>query len=95
MKEYFCIDFDDFNEMVFYSKVEAIKRYSILCLALFMITFGCSLAIRANTGGIPVSCPPYVLSCIEGQSLTLGTLTFIMHLDFILNTLKMSTLSTF
>lgn len=84
MKEYFCIDFDDFNEMVFYSKVEAFKRYSILCLALFMITFGCSLAIRANTGGIPVSCPPYVLSCIEGQSLTFGTLTFIMHLIFVL-----------
>ena len=84
MKKYFCIDFDDFSEMNFQSKVEALKRYFILCLALFVMTFGYSLAIRANMGGTPVSCPPYVLSCIEGQSLTFGTLTFIMHLIFVL-----------
>ncbi|MBQ3657192.1 MAG: cytidylate kinase family protein [Bacteroidales bacterium] len=82
MKKYFCIDYD-FTEMNFYSKVEALKRYSILCLALFVMTFGTSLAIRANLGSAPIACPPYVLSCIEGQSLTFGTLTFILHLIFV------------
>jgi uncharacterized membrane protein YczE/cytidylate kinase len=84
MKKYFCIDFDNFNEMNGYSKVETLKRYSILCLALFVTALGSSLVIRANMGGIPVSCPPYVLSCVEGQSLTFGILTLIMHLMFVL-----------
>jgi len=84
MKEYFCIDFDDFNQMNHYSKGEFLKRYSMFLLALFLMAGGSSLLIRANIGCLPVSCPPYVLSCIPGQRLTFGTLIVILHLIFTL-----------
>lgn len=84
MKDYFCVDFDDFNNMKNYSKVEFIKRYGMFILALLIISFGCALSIRANLGSSPLSCPPYVLSCIPGQHLTFGTLTMIMHAIFVL-----------
>ena len=83
MKKYFCIDFDDFNEMNRYNKVEALKRYSVLSLALFITALGTSLLIRSNLGASPVACPAYVLSCIEGEKLSFGVLTFLMHLVFV------------
>ena len=83
MKKYFCIDFDDFNTMNKYGKVEFLKRYSFLALALLIMAFGCSLSIRANLGCTPISCPPYVLSCIPEQYFSFGALTVIMHLIFV------------
>lgn len=62
-----------------------VKRYIYFTLALFVIALGVSLAIRANLGSSPISCPPYVLSCIPGTALTMGGYTICMHIFFILS----------
>ncbi len=64
---------------------EILKRYISFIMSLFVIAFGVSLAIRANLGSSPISCPPYVLSLAPGASLTMGEYTIIMHIIFILS----------
>ncbi len=59
------------------------KRYLSFVVALLVIAFGTSLSIRANLGSSPISCPPYVLSCIPGMPLSMGMLTIVMHVFFI------------
>lgn len=65
------------------SSQELFRRYAAFAVVLFIIAFGTSLSIRANLGSSPISCPPYVLSCIPG-ALTMGQFTMCMHVFFIL-----------
>ncbi len=60
-----------------------IKRYAIFAASIAVFAVGSALCMRANLGIIPQLCPPYVLSCIPGQELSVGMLTMIMHLLFI------------
>ncbi|WP_329903922.1 cytidylate kinase family protein [Porphyromonas pogonae] len=62
---------------------ELLRRYISFVISLFVVAFGTSLAIRANLGSSPISCPPYVLSCIPGARFTLGEYTFFMHIIFV------------
>ena len=61
----------------------AIKRYAIFAASIAIFAVGSALCMRANLGIIPQLCPPYVISSIPGQELSVGTLTMIMHLFFI------------
>lgn len=65
------------------STKELFRRYAVFAVVLFIIAFGTSLSIRANLGSSPISCPPYVLSCIPG-ALTMGQFTMCMHVFFIM-----------
>lgn len=65
------------------SKEELFRRYAYFAVVLFVIAFGTSLSIRANLGSSPISCPPYVLSLIEGSPLSMGGFTMCMHVFFI------------
>ena len=60
-----------------------IKRYSLFAASIAVFAAGSALCMRANLGIIPQLCPPYVISCIPGQELSMGILTAIMHLVFI------------
>ncbi len=60
-----------------------IKRYSLFTLSLALFAVGAALCMRADLGIIPSLCPPYVLSCIPGQELSVGTFTMIMYLVFV------------
>ena len=51
---------------------ELVRRYVVFLISLFFIAFGTSLAIRANLGSSPISCPPYIWSLIPGSPLTMG-----------------------
>jgi uncharacterized protein len=53
--------------------------------SLFIIAFGTSLAIRANLGSSPISCPPYVLSLSPGTKMSMGQYVICMHILFILS----------
>ncbi|MBR1769484.1 MAG: cytidylate kinase family protein, partial [Bacteroidales bacterium] len=53
-------------------------------IALFIVALGTSLTIRSDFGSSPISAPPYVLSSAPGGSLSLGTVTILMHIVFIL-----------
>lgn len=64
---------------------ELLRRYVTFVIALFVIAFGTSLSIRANLGSSPISCPPYVLSLVPGNTLTMGQYTICMHIFFILS----------
>lgn len=67
------------------SREEWTRRYVSFVFILFIIAFGTSLSIRANLGSSPISAPPYVLSLVPGIGLTMGTLTIIMHVFFIIS----------
>jgi uncharacterized membrane protein YczE/cytidylate kinase len=64
---------------------ELLRRYVTFIIALFIIAFGTSLSIRANLGSSPISCPPYVLSLMPGNTWTMGTYVICMHIFFILS----------
>ena len=66
------------------SKEEWTRRYVCFIPILFIIAFGTSLSIRANLGSSPISAPPFILSLVPGVTLTMGTLTIIMHVVFII-----------
>jgi uncharacterized membrane protein YczE/cytidylate kinase len=60
-----------------------IKRYLIFAASLLAFAVGIALFTRANFGIIPPLCPPYVLSCIPGQELTVGMLAIMMMFVFV------------
>ena len=64
---------------------ELLRRYVVFIVALFVIAFGTSLSIRANLGSSPISCPPYVLSLVPGNTWTMGEYVICMHIFFILS----------
>jgi uncharacterized membrane protein YczE len=66
-------------------KQEILRRYVVFIFSLFIIAFGTSLAIRANLGSSPISCPPYVLSLSPGAGFTMGEYVICMHVLFILS----------
>ena len=63
-------------------KTEYFKRYLLLCIGLFIMSLGVAFSIKANLGTSPISSVPYVISLIS--SMTVGTVTIIMHCVFIL-----------
>lgn len=60
-----------------------IRRYTLFAASIAVFTGGSALCIRANLGVIPQLCPPYVIGCIPGQELSVGTLTAIMQIIFV------------
>ena len=62
-------------------KSETFRRYMVLTIALFIISFGVSLSVKANLGTSPISCVPYVISL--SSPLTIGQVTILMHIVFI------------
>ena len=66
------------------SREEWTRRYVSFVFILFVIAFGTSLSIRANLGSSPISAPPYVLSLVPGIGLTMGMMTIMMHVLFII-----------
>lgn len=60
-----------------------IRRYTLFAASITVFTAGSALCIRANLGVIPQLCPPYVIGCIPGQELSVGTLTAIMQIIFV------------
>ena len=60
-----------------------IRRYTLFAASIAVFTAGSALCIRANLGVIPQLCPPYVIGCIPGQELSVGTLTAIMQIIFV------------
>ena len=59
---------------------ESIKRWSTLCLGLFIAAFGIGLVTDSHLGTAPISSLPYVLSLAGG--LTFGGYTFLTNLIF-------------
>ena len=64
---------------------ELLRRYVTFIIALFIIALGTSMSIRANLGSSPISCPPYVLSLVPGNTWTMGEYVICMHIIFILS----------
>lgn len=62
---------------------DILNRYGIATLGLIFIALGVALSLKSNLGTAPVSCPPAVLNLRWGF-LSVGTLTWMMHLVFIL-----------
>ncbi len=66
-------------------------RIVILVIAIFIMTFGVALCIRANLGSSPISVLPYTWSLAGGMrignfqipELSMGTYTFIMNAIFV------------
>lgn len=56
---------------------EIIKRYIVLCVGLFIMSFGVGLSVKATLGTSPISSIPNVLNIITG--LTVGTTTIIFN----------------
>ena len=54
-----------------------IKRYIVLCVGLFIMSFGVGLSVKATLGTSPISSIPNVLNIITG--LTVGTTTIIFN----------------
>lgn len=63
-------------------KIEYLKRYLFLCIALFVMSSGVAFSIKANLGTSPISSVPYVVSLVS--PITVGMATIIMHCIFIL-----------
>ncbi len=67
-------------------------RLVTLAAAIFIITFGCALCIRANLGSSPVSVFPYAWALGGGTTIgsfhvpqwTIGTYTFILNIFFVI-----------
>lgn len=64
------------------SVIEIIKRYIVLCIGLFIMSFGVGLSIKATLGTSPISSIPNVLNIITG--LTVGTTTIIFNVLIVL-----------
>lgn len=66
----------------------SLREWSRRCLSfifsLFVLGIGVSLAIRANLGSSPITCPPYVLSMVPKSPLTVGGYIFCMQFFFVL-----------
>lgn len=60
------------------------RRIVSFVLSLFVLGIGVSLAIRANLGSSPITCPPYVWSMAPGSPLTMGSYIFCMQFFFVL-----------
>lgn len=60
------------------------RRGMSFIFSLFVLGIGVSLAIRANLGSSPITCPPYVLSKIPSSPLTVGGYIFCMQFFFVL-----------
>ena len=58
-------------------------RYGISTLGLVIVALGVALSIKSNLGTAPPSCPPTIMS-LRWSSLSVGTLTWMMHIVFIL-----------
>lgn len=63
---------------------EWIRRCISFLFSLFVLGIGVSLAIRANLGSSPITCPPYVLSKVPGSPLSVGGYIFCMQFFFVL-----------
>lgn len=66
----------------------SIQEWTRRCLSfivsLLILGVGVSLAIRANLGSSPITCPPYVLSKTPSSPLTVGGYIFCMQFFFVL-----------
>lgn len=60
------------------------KRVISFVFSLFILGIGVSLAIRANLGSSPITCPPYVISKMPASPLTVGGYIFCMQFFFVL-----------
>lgn len=67
---------------------DIIKRYIVATLGLAVIAFGVALSLKSNLGTAPVSCPPAILN-LSFSNISVGTLTWMMHLVLILSQLVM------
>ena len=63
---------------------EWIRRCMSFIFSLFILGIGVSLAIRANLGSSPITCPPYVLSMVPQSPLSVGGYIFCMQFFFVL-----------
>lgn len=63
---------------------EWLRRCVSFVFSLFILGVGVSLAIRANLGSSPITCPPYVLSMVPSSPLTVGGYIFCMQFFFVL-----------
>ena len=64
------------------NRKEIIMRYTFLTIGLAIVSFGVAFSIKAKLGTSPISSLPYVISLFT--PLTVGNLTIIMHIVFIL-----------
>lgn len=62
------------------NRKEAIRRWGVLCVGLFLAAFGIGLLTDSHLGTAPISSLPYVLSLIGG--LSFGGYTFFINLIF-------------
>lgn len=60
------------------------RRSLSFIFSLLVLGVGVSLAIRANLGSSPITCPPYVVSMIPSSPLTVGGYIFCMQFFFVL-----------
>ena len=63
-------------------------RYGVATLGLILVAIGVALSLKSNLGTAPVSCPPAVMN-LKWHHLSVGTLTWMMHLVFILSQVAM------
>lgn len=66
------------------SSAEWLRRSISFVFSLFVLGIGVALAIRANLGSSPITCPPYVLSMIPSSPFTVGGWIFCMQFFFVL-----------
>lgn len=70
------------------SNKRSFKEWKRRCISfvfsLFILGIGVSLAIRANLGSSPITCPPYVISMVPSSPLTVGGYIFCMQFFFVL-----------
>lgn len=66
------------------SGAEWLRRSISFVFSLFVLGIGVALAIRANLGSSPITCPPYVLSMIPSSPFTVGGWIFCMQFFFVL-----------
>lgn len=59
-----------------------IRKYILMTMGLIIMAFGIAMSIKAGLGTSPISSMPYVVS--EFTPLTVGNITIIMHILFIL-----------
>lgn len=62
---------------------ECARRMSSFITSLLILGIGVALALRANLGSSPISCPPYVMSMKPGAALSVGMFIFCMQFFFV------------
>jgi len=67
---------------------DILVRYGVATLGLILVAFGVALSLKSNLGTAPVSCPPAVMN-LQWHHLSVGTLTWMMHLVLILSQVAM------